>query len=208
MSKKEYVSPDMCCVRIDSVGFLAASHSTIVSDTTHCENEEDDDDDMITVSVDSLDWHPDTTEKILAAHANCKFMKGEGKEMGKAFGRVLFQAEELIQQNLICCVTSKRVVFIPQDSKRNTQIAIGLVSNVVGLDFFSKKVAKNIFTEGWLNVPLEVKRSQISSCKLSTIPIGNIVIINTLEGPIYLGCDELQDSLDINITIVQPDLFM
>lgn len=207
MDKKEYISPCMSCVRIDNMGILAASSINSASETTN-KNSEDDEDDMITVNVDSYGWHPDAPEKILAAHAFCKFMKGEAKEMGNAFGKTWFQAEELTQQNLICCVTSKRVVFIPQDNKRNTQIAIGLVGSVVGLDFFSKKAAKNIFTEGWLEVPLEVKRSQITSSKLSEIPCGNIVIINTSEGPIYLGCDELSESMDINITIVQPEIFM
>ena len=186
---------------------LAASNSSIVSETANMADEEEEED-MITVNVGSFGWHPDATEKILAAHAFCKFMKGEAKEMGNAFGKTWFQAEELTQQNLICCVTSKQVVFIPQDNKRNTKIAIGLVGSVVGLDFFSKKAAKNIFTEGWLDVPLEVKRSQITSSKLSEVPCGNIVIINTSEGPIYLGCDELSEAMDISITIVQPELFI
>lgn len=206
MNKKEYLSPCMSCVRIDNRGILAASSPNSVSETVKRTNE-DDEDDMITVNVDSYGWHPDATEKILAAHAFCKFMKGEAKEMGNAFGKTWFQAEELTQQNLICCVTSRRVVFIPQDNKKNTKIAIGIVGSVVGLDFFSKKAAKNIFTEGWLDVPLEVKRSQITSSKLSEVPCGNIVIINTLEGPIYLGCDELSEAMDINITIVQPEIF-
>lgn len=206
MNKKEYISPCMSCVKINNMGILAASSHNSVSETTKRANENDEDD-MITVNVDSYGWHPDATEKILAAHAFFKFMKGEAKEMGNAFGKTWFQAEELTQQNLICCVTSKRVVFIPQDNKKNTKIAIGIVGSVVGLDFFSKKAAKNIFTEGWLDVPLELKRSQITSSKLSEVPCGNIVIINTLEGPIYLGCDELSEAMDINITIVQPEIF-
>lgn len=189
------------------MGILAASSTNSMSETTN-RTSEDDEDDMITVNVGSYGWHPDATEKVLAAHAFCKFMKGEAKEMGNAFGKTWFQAEELTQQNLICCVTSKRVIFIPQDNKKNTKIAIGVIGSVVGLDFFSKKAAKNIFTEGWLDVPLEVKRSQITSCKISEIPCGNIVIINTSEEPIYLGCDELTEAMDINITIVQPEIFM
>lgn len=207
MCKKKYISPCMSIIKVDSPGFLASSNSSRTMEKTD-ENGENDDDDMITVDVDSFGWHPDASEKILAAHAFCKFMKGEAKEIGNAFGRTWFQAEELTQQNLICCVTSKRVVFIPQDSKRNTRIAVGLIGSVVGLDYFSKKAAKNIFTEGWLEVPLEVKRSQITSCKLSEIPCGNIIIINTLEGPIYVGCEELRESMDIDITIHQPEIFI
>lgn len=207
MIKKNYTSPSICCVRINNLEILAASNSSSASGTEN-RIEEDDEHDMITVNVDTLGWHPDPTEKILAAHAYCKFMKGEAKEMGNAFGKTWFQAEELTQQNLICCVTSKRVMFIPQDNKRNTQIAIGLIGSVAGLDFFSKKAAKNIFTGGWLDLPLEIKRNQITSSKLSEIPCGNIVIINTIEGSIFLSCDELGEAMDINITIIQPEIFM
>lgn len=207
MNKKEYISPSMSCVKIDNMLILAGSNSNSVPEITNRTDDEEDAD-MITVNVNSYGWQPDTSEKILTAHAFCKFMKGEAKEIGDAFNKTWFQAQELTQQNLICCVTSKRVVFIPQDNKRNTKIAIGLAGSIVGLDFLTKKVAKNIFTEGWLEVPLEVKRSQITSCTLSEVPCGNIVIINTSEGPIYLGCDELKNAMDINITIVQPGIFM
>ena len=93
---------------------LPPAQMICMSDVSQDEHE------LITVDLKGIeDWQPDSDEQVLIAHGSAKFMKNEGVELGYFAGKVHFVAQEQTQQSLICCVTTKRIVFIPEKKEYN-----------------------------------------------------------------------------------------
>ena len=136
-------------------------------------------------------------------------MKNEGKELGNAFGRTHFIAEEASSQRLVCCVTNKRILLIPQDEKEKAKNVFSISSRIIGVDWASRTIASSILFNNWLEFSVEFPRNKIASALLSEIPVGNIVIIKLKNDTfIYLGTTDIGHSADISTSIMNPDIFM
>lgn len=165
--------------------------------------------DEITVNLNQLGWYPDAGERVLVAHGDCKLMKNGGKELGNAFGKTHFIAQESSSQRLVCCVTNKRMILIPQDDKEKAKTVFSISSRVMGVDWASRKMASSIFFNNWLEFSVKFSRDEIVSAKLSEIPVGNIVMIKLINNEfIYLGTTDIGHSADIMTSIMQPEIFM
>lgn len=163
----------------------------------------------ITVDINQLGWSPDTKERVLVAHADCKIMKNEGRELGEALGKVHFIAQEDSLQRLVCCVTDRRMLIIPQDNKEQAKIVFSIGSKIMGVDWASRKIASSILFNNWLEFSVEFSRVEIESAKLSDIPDGNIVIIRFKNNKVlYLSTADIGHSMDIVASIMRPEFFM
>lgn len=182
---------------------LPPAQMICMSDVSQDEHE------LITVDLKGIeDWQPDSDEQVLIAHGSAKFMKNEGVELGYFAGKVHFVAQEQTQQSLICCVTTKRIVFIPESNKRISKNVFSIGCHLMGVDWINKMIAERELFKDWLDKPLEIKRNYIKSAELSPHPVGNIVIIHLKQGDIFVGTDDLGWSLDIHQGIINPKIFI
>ncbi|MBR1467913.1 MAG: hypothetical protein IJ606_04710 [Bacteroidaceae bacterium] len=171
---------------------------------------QDSNDEEITVNVREYGFEPAADEVILVAHGDCKIMKNGGKEIGEAFGKVHFITEEASSQHLICCVTNKRILIIPQDNKANAKMVFSIGSKVMGVDWATRKIASIIFFNNWLEYSVEFKREEIESAEISLdYPDGTIVIVKFKNNTtLYLRTQEVGHSMGITTSIYQPEIFM
>ena len=169
-----------------------------------------DNDDEITINVRDYGWDPDSDETILVAHGQCRIMKNGGKEIGEAFGKVHFVAQEASSQNLICCVTNKRILIIPQDNKENSKTVFSIGSSIMGIDWATKKVASHILFNNWLDYSVQFSREEIEVAEVSVdFPDGTIIAIRFKNNEVlYLRTEDIGHSMDITAAIHNPHIFM
>lgn len=167
-------------------------------------------DEEITVNVREYGFEPASDEIVLVAHGDCKIMKNGGKEIGEAFGKVHFITEETSSQHLICCVTNKRILIIPQDNKANAKMVFSIGSKVMGVDWATRKIASSVFFNNWLEYTVEFKREEIESAEISLdFPDGTIVIVKFKNNTtLYLRTQDVGHSMGITTSIHQPEIFM
>lgn len=170
---------------------------------------DEDDDNPITVDLNQLGWTPDANESILVAHGNCKIMKNGGKEIGEAFGKVHFITQEASSQRLVCCVTNKRILLIPQDNKEKAKTVFSIGNRIMGVDWVARIIASSMLFNNWLEYSVKLTRDEIVSAELSENVVGNIVVIKFLDNiTLYLSTTDIGHSMDIATAIMQPGVFM
>lgn len=141
MKLKEYKSPKITTFDVNVCSILTSSAVQPYSTEDNAE---------ITVNLSEYDFIKEPNEKILVAHGNCKIMKNGGRQIGEFFGKEYFIAQEDTLQNLICCVTTKRVVLIPQDNKATAKKMFSISASIAGIDWISKKLQYQLYlTNGW-----------------------------------------------------------
>lgn len=167
-------------------------------------------DEEITVNVRDYGWEPDSDEVILVAHGQCRIMKNGGKEVGEAFGKVHFITQEASSQNLICCVTSKRIVLIPQDNRENSRRVFSVGGSIMGIDWATKKIAMRILFNNWLDYSVQFTRDEIEVAEVSLdFPDGTIVAIKFKNNQVlYLRTEDIGHSMNITASIHNPHIFM
>lgn len=173
-------------------------------------SEDSDNHELITINVKDYGVYIEKDEIIIAAHGNCKIMKNGGREVGTFMGTTYFSAQADSLQRIICCVTNKRVILIPQDNKEKSKQIFSLTGSITGVDWIGKRIAMSMFFKKWLDFPVQFKRDEIVSVKVTEDSILDIVEItlNQGRGTFYLGTEELGHALDIVATIRQPEIFV
>ena len=201
ITKKKYLTPSSVLQFVETNNLLTSSSS---HNTSSNNNE------SITINVKDYGFYPDAGEVVLVAHGSCKIMKDKGREIGEAFGKVHFVSQEASSQNIICCITNKRLVLIPQDNKEKAKKVFSITGSIIGVDWIAKKVAMSTIFNNWLEYSVEIKRDDIISAELSDMPVGNIVIIKLKgnKGTLFLDNSEFGYSMDIATAIHNPHIFM
>lgn len=173
-------------------------------------SKDSDSSELITINVKDYGMNLEQDEVIIAAHGNCKIMKNGGREVGTFMGKTYFSAQADSLQRIICCITNKRVILIPQDDKEKSKQIFSLAGSITGIDWVGKRIAMSMFFKNWLDFSVQLRRDEIVSAKVTEESILDIVEIalNQRRGTIYLGTEELGHALDIVITIRQPELFL
>lgn len=158
-------------------------------------DEQEDNDNPITIDVTEYSWSPETDEQILVAHENCQILTNGGRSTASF-------------QYFICCVTTKRVVLIPM-TKKTKRYAIKLIGSLLDVGFGGTRCLTKEFCDKYVDHPIYMEKNNINKIELyKELPSGKIVLIDTKDFYMLLGTPEVGYSMDITTSFYSPQIFM
>lgn len=206
-----YTSPTAKCMRLELDGsFLASSstHAATPTQKTPVQNDDEEKEHASTINPRDNGWHEDADEEVLLSHENCKIMANGGIELGEAFGKVHFLAKEASPQAFICCVTSKRLVLIPQESKKVIKTILTITGTVLSINPLAKRLAINQMLEQYVDYPIGFPRTEMLGADISEdYPDGTILIVHMKGYDLFLGFPTMEYTLNVHGAINFPHFF-
>lgn len=149
-----------------------------------------------TIILDGRWGIPSDGEKLLIVHENCQILKYD-----KIFG-----LQTASFQYITCCVTDKRIIFVPQDTLPNQNI-VSLIGSLMDVNPVGKYILMREIYDKRINTPYAIARQHISRIDvgMDEYPTMRGVSMFVNGERLLLGCDEYDYAFDIQGAFYNPD---